>query len=230
MSAAATLTGPDGVAANERWLLPFSRPEFQAGVQSLRASVEDGWRRWADEAELIAELAGQVPGDPDGWGWKSFLREVAVARRCSDRAAAKEVFVAVALVRSHPTTLELVRPGRMPQFNALVLVEEAAGCDPSVARAVEAELAERACRLTPSRIRAEVRKIELRLDPDAAAARSAQAARVRSVRVHADRDDQATMVLSGPALPIVAFYQAITRAARAARAAGDPRGLDALRF
>src|SRR3954462_6407649 len=98
MSAAAALTAPEGVALNERWLLPFSAPGFRAGVQSLRASVQDGWRRWAAEAELIAELAGQVPDDRDGWGWKSFVREVALARQCSDRAAAKEVFVAVALV------------------------------------------------------------------------------------------------------------------------------------
>ncbi len=99
-----------------------------------------------------------------------------------------------------------------------------------MAAAVDAELADRACRLTPARIREEVRKIELRLDADAAAARSAKAATARSVRVIAQCDDQATMVLTGPVLPVAQFYEAITAAARAARAAGDERGLDALRF
>ena len=220
----------EGVEDNERWQLPFSLPSFQASLTDLAASVQQGWRRWAEEAVLIAQLAAQVPRDEDDWGWKSFVREIALARRCSDQAAAKEVFLSVALARSHPRTLALLRAGRMPQFNARVLLEECAGCDPAVARAVEEDLAERACGLTPSRIRDAVRKIELRLDADAAAARSAKAAGGRNVRVVAERDDQATLVLSGPAMPIVRFYESLTAAARAARAAGDPRGIDALRF
>ena len=220
----------EGVEDNERWQLPFSLPSFQTSLADLAGSVQEGWKRWAEEAVLIAQLAAQVPRDEDGWGWKSFVREIAVARRCSDQAAAKEVFLALALTRSHPRTLELLRAGRMPQFNARVLLEECAGCDPAVARAVEEDLADRACGLTPSRIRDAVRKIELRLDADAAAARSAKAATARGVRVVAERDDQATLVLSGPALPIVRFYESLTAAARAARAAGDPRGIDALRF
>src|SRR4051812_14132214 len=88
----------EGVADNERWRLPFSLPSFQAKVASLHDSVVAGWQRWTEQAVLIAELAGLVPRDEDDWGWKSFVREVAVARHCSDQAAAKEVFLSVALV------------------------------------------------------------------------------------------------------------------------------------
>ncbi|GAC1440486.1 MAG: hypothetical protein NVSMB55_05300 [Mycobacteriales bacterium] len=214
---------------------PFDRPQWRAGLQQLAGAARTDWQRYAEQAVLIAELARQVPGSSSSdlrgaTTWKSFVREVAVARRCSDQAAAKEVFLALALVRTHRRTLALLRAGRMPEYNAKVLVDECAGCDPSVSDAVEEQLAERACLLTPSRIRDEVRKIELRIDADAAAARSAKAATARGVRLYTDRDDQATLVLSGPALPIAQFYEAVTAAARQARAAGDPRGIDALRF
>jgi len=111
-----------------------------------------------------------------------------------------------------------------------VLLEESACCDPAVRAAADAEVAERACRLSPTRIREAVRKIELRLDADAAAARSAKATATRNMRLVSEKDDQASLVLTGPALPVLQFYNAVTQAARAARAAGDPRGLDALRF
>jgi hypothetical protein len=214
---------------------PFDRQEWRDRLGQLAGSVRDDWRRYAEQAVLTAELAREVPWSSreDRRGaraWKSFVREIAVARRCSDQSAAKEIFLAVALTKAHPRTLALLKAGVMPEYNAKVLVEECAGCDPEVAETAEARLADRACHLTPSRVRDEVRKIELRVDADAAAARSAKASTARGVRVHADRDDQATLVMSGPALPILQFYEAVTASARAARAAGDPRGIDALRF
>ncbi|MEO6205086.1 MAG: DUF222 domain-containing protein [Mycobacteriales bacterium] len=214
---------------------PFDCPQWQARLAELAGSVRVEWQRYAEQAVLTAALAAQVPASDGGdWrsrlSWSSFVREVAIARRCSDQGAGKEIYLAVALVRSHPRTLGLLQAGLMPAWNARVLIEECAGSDPAVAAAVEAELADRAGQLTPSRIRAAVRKIELRLDADAAAARSAKAATARGVRLHADADDQATLVISGPALPLTQFYEAVTASARAARAAGDPRGLDALRF
>lgn len=213
---------------------PFGREDFRADLATLRSSIRDDWRRWAEQAVVIERLAAQVPEERGLTNvpteWKSFVREIAVARRCSDQAAAKEIYLAVALVRHHPRSLALLQAGRLPLFNARTLVEETAGLDRELASVIDAELAERACRLTPSRVRAEVRRIELRYDADASAARSAIASTARDIRVYDGRDDQATMVLSGPALAVVGFYNAVNAAARAARAAGDPRGLDALRF
>jgi hypothetical protein len=213
---------------------PFDDPGWRADLSGLAEHNRQGWQRWAAECELIARLAAQVPAETglvrESTAWRSFLREVAVARRCSDQAAGKEVFLAVALVQSHPVTLRLLKSGLLPAFNARVLIEECAPVDAAVIAAVEAELAERACRLTPSRIRAEVRRIELRHDADAAAARAGKAASARGVRLVGERDDQASLILTGPVLVLSQFYETVTAAARAARAAGDPRGLDALRF
>ncbi|MCU1589635.1 MAG: hypothetical protein JWP11_891 [Frankiales bacterium] len=212
----------------------FARPEFRDDLELLATSVRADGERWAEQAIVTARLAAQVPCEAGitrtATAWKSFVREIAVARRCSDQAAAKEIYLSVALTTSHPKTLAFLQTGRLPLYNARVLLEESAGCESAIGAAVDAELAERACRLTPSRIRDAVRQIELRMDADAAAARSAKATATRNVRLSADRDDQATIVLSGPALPLVQFYETVTAAARAARAAGDPRGIDALRF
>jgi hypothetical protein len=213
---------------------PFDDPAFQGDLSQLQQSVRAGWKRWAEEAVVIARLAAQVPrGSSDTRGatpWTSFVREVAVARRCSDQAAAKEVFLALSLTSQHPQTLQLLRAGRMPQWHARVLLEETAGCDARVVAAVDAEVADRACHLSPTRIREAVRRIELRFDADAAAAREAKVASARGVRLYPERDGQSSLVLTGPALPNAQFFEALTAEARALRAAGDPRGLDALRF
>jgi hypothetical protein len=213
---------------------PFDRDDFRADVAALGDSVRHGWQRWAAECRLIARLAAQVPRTPfDTRGptdWTSFLREIAVARRCSDQAAAAEVHVAVALVAAHPRTMALLEAGTLPQYHARVLVEESYGLEPAAIAAVEDEVAERACRLAPSRIRDAVRNIELRYDADAAAARAAKAARGRDVQLLPQPDGQASLTLTGPALPLVQLHARLTADARAARADGDLRGIGELRF
>jgi hypothetical protein len=213
---------------------PFDRDEFRADLEDLAASARDGWVRWAHECGIIARTAAQVPRSSfDTRGatpWTSFLREIAVAKRCSDQAAASEIQIAVALVAVHPMTLRLLEAGLLPQYNARTLVAECIGMDREAIAAVEDEVAERACSLSPSRIRDAVRRIELRYDADAAASRAATAARSRGVRPVAQPDGQAELVLSGPALLVMQAYERLTADARAARAAGDERGVDALRF
>jgi hypothetical protein len=133
---------------------PFDDPDWRADLGALAGHARQDWQRWAVECELLARLAAAVPAARglvrEPTEWKSFLREVAVGRRCSDQAAGKEVFLAVALVRSHPRTLELLRAGLLPAFHARVLIEECTPAGSEVIAAVEAELAERACRLSPS--------------------------------------------------------------------------------
>jgi hypothetical protein len=213
---------------------PFDRPAFRADVSSLAESSRETWVRWAHECRVIARLAAQVPRVPfDTRGptaWTSFIREIAVAKRASDQAAANEIDTAVALVAVHPRTLALVEEGELPQFRARVLVEECRRLNRAAIDVVEAEVADRAARMSPSRIRDAVRRIELRYDGDAAAVREAQAARARSVRVLAQPDGQADLLLSGPAIGIVQVYERLTADAKAAQAAGDLRGLDELRY
>ncbi len=80
------------------------------------------------------------------------------------------------------------------------------------------------------RIEDEVRKAALRLDPDSAAQRTAAKNAGRGVELHPTHDDQAWVGLSGPAVPLTRWYTTLDAKARALKAAGDPRTLDALRF
>lgn len=213
---------------------PFEEPEFRAGLATLTGSVQEASRRWAADVMVLAALASSMPRHPNdergGTPWTSFLREVAVARRASDQAAASEVHLACALVESHPVTLGLLRSGRLPVLRARVLVEECSRWPAAVAAVVEAELAEQACLLPPWRIRQAVTAIALRVDADAAAAREAAATSCRTARKNALEHGQAEVVLTGPAVPLARWWDALTSQARALKAAGDRRSLGALRF
>src|SRR3954451_6376865 len=137
---------------------PFDRDDFRADLRELAQSVREDWQRWAGQAVVIARMAGQVPDENGqvnhGTPWKSFIREVAVARRSSDQAAAREVFLSVSLVKEFPRALALVQAGQLPAYSARVLIEESMGCEPEVLTALDTELSDKACRLTPARGRA----------------------------------------------------------------------------
>ncbi len=74
---------------------PWLRPDFQAGLAALTASVAESARRFAADVHQLAALAGMVPrcahDDRGGTPWTSFRREIAVARSCSDQAAARDI-------------------------------------------------------------------------------------------------------------------------------------------
>ena len=67
----------------------------------LSGSVAEQARRFAADMVVLAELTAMVPRCPfDESGatpWTSFRREVAVARKVSDRTAAADIRAAVAL-------------------------------------------------------------------------------------------------------------------------------------
>jgi hypothetical protein len=64
---------------------PFDDPGWRADLAGLAGDVRVDWQRWAGQCERIARLAGRVPAETglvrEPTAWKSFLREVALARR-----------------------------------------------------------------------------------------------------------------------------------------------------
>lgn len=84
--------------------------------------------------------------------------------------------------------------------------------------------------MAPERIRRAARREIDRLDAGAATERASKAAAGRGVRFGSERDGQASAIVTGPAIPLTRWYTALSEAARAQQIAGDPRGLDALRF
>jgi hypothetical protein len=213
---------------------PWLRADFQAGLAELSESTADQARRFACDMHVLAELVAQVPRCPnDDRGatpWTSFRREVAVARRLSDQGAAAEIRCATALTGPMRRAHALLAEGRITVQRARVFVTELEGVDEAVAAAVDEQLAERVAVLAPWRIRQEARRAVLTADPDEAARRTAQQNDGRSVSLQPQPDDQACVMVSGPAVPLTRWYATLDRRARTLKAAGDPRTLDQLRF
>jgi len=213
--------------------LPWLREDFQADLARLAESTAVAARQYAADAVVIARLAGQVPrrpGESGSTAWTSFIREVALARKCSDRAAGHLVDAAVRLVTCLPRALALLTEGVLTVPRAIAFLSELPPLDDDLAARIDAELADAVALLPPWRIVQEVRKAVLRLDPEAAAVRAAAKNADRGVHLRPDLDDQAVVDLTGPAVPLVRWYTSLDARARALKAAGDPRPLDALRF
>jgi predicted transcriptional regulator len=155
---------------------------------------------------------------------------VAVARKVSDQAAAAEIRAAMRLTTALPHTLALLDAGTMPVQRARSFLHELEAYDDELAGRLDSELAEQATRLPAWRIRQAVRRAAQLADPDSAAQRQASRTADRGVAFHADDDDQASVSLNGPAVPLTRWYATLDERARALRAAGDPRTLDNLRF
>lgn len=215
-------------------LTAWDNLNFRAGLRRL----EDGTRRdaqafAADMCELAKLIEGipRLDGDERGASpWTSLRREVAVARRCSDRAAARDIDLAVQLCRSMQNTLRLLEQGVLPVVRAKALLAACAHTTDEITLEIDLELAERAAGLPPWRITQEVRRTILELDADAAANRQARATASRGVAFEALEDGQAVIEISGPALPAARFYRTLDARARALKAEGDERTIDNLRF
>src|SRR5687768_5375814 len=157
---------------------PWLREDFRAGLAVLSGSVQEQARRFAAEMVELAELAAMVPRCPfDESGapaWTSFRREVAVARKVSDRTAAADIRAAVALSTRMPRTLQQLSEGRVTVSRARTFITELEGVADEVARLVDAQLAEKVAKLSLARIKQEARRAILKADPDEAARRTAE--------------------------------------------------------
>lgn len=224
----------EAVRELERGLGPFTDPQWREDLALMGRSVRIGAILLAQDSENLVGLARQVPRSPGdergGTPWTSFLREIAVVKKISDRAAAADVDFAHALLQRHPRTFELLLHGKVPAHRARLLVEECAGHIDAVAAAAEAALADRLGDLPPWRIRQEVTLLALRLDAEARAQQEAQPGAHRTAGKTSLPHAQAEVVLTGPAAVVQRWWEALTDQARALKAAGDPRSLGQLRF
>ncbi|MBC7679465.1 MAG: hypothetical protein H7233_10830, partial [Pseudorhodobacter sp.] len=212
----------------------FADEVWRADLAVVVRSTEQAAQRYATDAVHLAGMAARVPA-PVGTGegaiaWQSFLREIAVARGVHDTAAMHDVDRAVLLSRHLPRTLERLACGAVTVGRARASIGELRHVRPELAAVVDGELAAGLHLLPPTRIRQQVRRAVDRHDADAAAVRAARSARERGIRRTAERDGQASALVTGPAVPLARWYSALTDAAVALRGAGDHSGPDALRF
>lgn len=162
--------------------------------------------------------------------------EVSLALRWTPNRARTQVGLAIELVEVLPDTLAALEAGRIDAYKAR-LIADRTRCLESVAarRLVEASVLASAERVTAAKLDRKLRAAVIAADPAGAEERRADAAgdrRVYQPRPAADGGDNGMAYLGvvGPAEDLVALYTALDAAARHARAGGDARSLDQLRF
>src|SRR5699024_797129 len=100
-----------------------------------------------------------------------------------------------------------------------------------VAMAVEDQVLPRAADRTIAQLRSDVSRALIAVDADEAARRARERVSKRRVsRPKAETDGMASMRLEGPAADVLALDTALHATAKSAKAAGDERSLDQLRF
>jgi hypothetical protein len=134
------------------------------------------------------------------------------------------------LARCLPRTRALLENGQITVPRARRFIDELTRYDNDLAAQIDAQLADRAAGLAPWRITQEVHRAAAKLDPDATALATAAANADRSATLEPLVDDQALVLLQGPAVPLTRWYTTLTQRARALKASGDPRTLAQLRF
>ena len=215
-------------------MVPWEDTRFRDGLAVLSASTAAASRRCAADVRVLASLAAMVPrclhDDRGATPWTSFRREVAVAQSLTDAAAAALIRHAVRLTTALPVMLGLLESGQATVERARTLDRELEPHDDEVARHIDTTLSAKVALMAPWRIAQEVRRAVLVHDPDAAAQRASVKSAARGIELTPDADDQASLLVYGPAVPLTRWHATLDEQARGLKQAGDPRTLSQLRF
>ncbi|PSL08517.1 uncharacterized protein DUF222 [Haloactinopolyspora alba] len=162
--------------------------------------------------------------------------EVSAALSCTPAQADTRAGLAVELAEDLPATLAALESGRIDERRAGLIASKTRVLGHFAQREVEADVLPTAGERTSRQLAAALDRRVLRADPGAAERRRQRGRaerRVEAPRPTGAADGMAEMVLTGPAEDLTALHAAIdaaARAARAARAEGDERALQQLRF
>jgi hypothetical protein len=156
--------------------------------------------------------------------------EVAVALGMSQPAAQRFVTAARRLISHLPRTLSHLATGRISYFSSLRIVEGSAELDRDQCARLERLVLPKAEGQAPGLIARAVRKAVARIDADALA-RKQRAARSCHLDIAVDDGTGAGYLDGrGPSVEAAVIRTAIEAWARAAKASGDARNLDQLRW
>ena len=226
--AAATDEGPEGPeeAGAGSGLDPAGLVDAIRALEELSCVVSAAQAALSAELDTQTRVARAAAGVPAAVQGRGIGHQVAHARRVSPHRGARHLGLAVIVQRELPHTWAAWRAGRITEWKATVIARETACLSLADRLAVDAEIAADPCRLQERgerELAGLVRAAAEQADPAAAVARrrNAEADRHASIRPAPD-----TMVWFTALLPVkagVALWATLTRAADAARAAGDPR-------
>ena len=198
------------------------RLEAAAHALKLRAAATLAGRVSMTSAALADHTQGPagVAGD-----------ELTLRLRTSAKAGADLVRRGKALAGHLCATGDALAAGRINAARAQVIVDGLEHVAWEVAAAVEDRVLPQAPDRTPAQLRSDVAKALIAVDATAAEERARQRAACRRVtRPRAEHDQTASMRIEGPAADVLALDLALDATARAAKASGDQRTIDQLRF
>lgn len=190
----------------------------------------------AGELAAVAELASRRRAQAAAGGTRDAIAadaandEIAAALTLTGRAAQVLTDRATTL-QELPGTFIALATGRIDMPKALVLLTGLAGQEPSLARAVEAQVIDRAATQTTGQLRAALNRALLAADPAAAERRRQEEEKYARIE-QTPEPGGVTASLTGRYLPVtatVAAWNRITALARQLRTAGASGNLDELR-
>src|SRR4029077_19386098 len=191
-----------------------------------------GWDRaeahaHARKLTVVAELARRNPGELDA---EFTADQVAYALGESRARADSLIGMAQALPARLPGTMAGLEDGTVSRYKAEIIAGATVLLEDEEARAAEAEVLDRAARLTPAGLRAAIARAVIKAAPKQAKERRETAA--RNARVERWLQDTVNAALMGCELPpaeALAADEQITARARELRAAGAEGDMDQLR-
>jgi hypothetical protein len=214
-------------------LMRLSDDELTGVIRSWRKQAS---RAQAGELAAVAELAARrraeaiASGERDSLAADAANDEIAAALTLTGRAA-QVLTDRARTMQELPRTLTALAAGRIDMPKALVLLGGLAGQDPALARAVEAQVIDRAAEQTTGQLRATLNRVLLAADPTGADKR--RQAEEKQARIEQMPEPGGlTGTLTGRYLPVtvtVAAWNRITALARQLRKAGAAGTLDELR-
>jgi hypothetical protein len=192
----------------------------QATARELAVTQELIRRRKPGKWDSGAEKASGIT--------REAVQEVALALTLTQYAAQAQTQLATDLRDKLPETFAQMTAGNLDPARVKVIAEATSLTDTETARKIDAMIADQAAGITTGKLRAELRKLEVKVDPKSAEKRRERAERRACLRLYPDSDFTAS--LCGQCLPAdlaAAAHARVCAIAAAWKAAGakGPVGL-----
>jgi hypothetical protein len=202
-------------------MLPVLRSiTAQATARELAVTQELLRRRKPGKWDSGAEKATGIT--------REAVQEVALALTLTQYSAQAQAQLAIDLQDKLPETFAQMNAGNLDPARVKVIAEANSLTDPESARKIDRLIADQAAGMTTGKLRAELRKLEVKVDPKSAEKRRERAERRACLRLYPDSDF--TAALCGQCLPAdlaAAAHARVCAIAAAWKAAGakGPVGL-----
>jgi hypothetical protein len=198
--------------------------ELEAGIAMLQAQANVEAVAFVDQRAA----ADRAAGVGSGLAGRGAPVEIAMARGVSRATVDYQLAFTRQLVTDHPRLLQECLNGHVSQAAARHIVHETEPLTSEQRRAIDPELADLACELTPGDARKAAARKVAATDPQAAEKRAKLARARKAVRAVMHGDATGTLSALLPAEQALACWQTLDHEARCRRGDGDERPLNEL--